>query len=54
MAAKKTSRAKSSRTVSRAKATKKTSVRKTRKAPTDIPLPGAPRAKGPLGEGFTW
>jgi len=33
MAAKKTSRAKSSRTVSKAKATKKTSVRKARKAP---------------------
>jgi hypothetical protein len=36
MAAKKTSRSKSSRTVSRAKATKKTSVRKTRKAPSGL------------------
>ena len=33
MAAKKTSRAKSGRTVTRAKATKKSSVRKARKAP---------------------
>lgn len=55
MAAKKSSRAKSGRTVSRAKATKKTSVRKARKSPRELPLPGVtPGAKGPLGEGFTW
>jgi hypothetical protein len=55
MAAKKSSRAKSARTGSKAKAKKKTSVRKARKSPRELALPGVtPGSKGPLGEGFSW
>ena len=53
MAAKKTSRAKSSRTVSRAKATKKTSVRKGRKAPSGLGLQKG-IAEIPENPGFNW
>lgn len=48
MAAKKTSRAKSRKTVTRAKATRKSSVRSGRKAPDD------PRRKPPLTEIISW
>ena len=54
MAAKKTSRAKSSRTVSRAKATKKTSVRKARKAPSGIRTGLRTPIDLPENPGFSW